>query len=511
LCYDSGPAHREDKDLTRKTVKLNRRDFIRQSIVTAAFSSFSSHSLAVSLNRVQIKAEPKKVIVIGAGLAGLSAAYELLQAGHDVTILEARMRPGGRIHTLREPFSDDLFAELGADGIYPTDPDYCMKYVKLFDLPIVLRKPLTQPLLYYFRGKPVKRAQGFEADLPLNFKDEERKLGLSGMRQKYINPAIEEINKAIAAGTPEALNEYDRISLAEALRRRNLSPDAAEFLRSAELSFMGKEANDYSALHFLAKVALFRSITNPFYMIEGGNDHLPKAFAAKLASRIHYNSPVVGLEQNPKGVRVIFLQAGVRETMEAGYVVCATPFSTLRHIDITPPFSVEKRKAISEINYASVSRVLIQSRRKFWLDDNLSGSVITDLPVNSIGDATARQKGIRGILGSYVTGANSVKVTAMKENERVQFMLEQTRKVFPKIMEYYEGGVSKCWDEDPWSRGAYVYFKPNQLTATLPYIARPEGRIHFAGEHTSTVMLQGSVQGALESGNRVAGEVNEAS
>src|SRR5436189_2115163 len=110
--------------------RIDRRQFLKRSALTAAGLTLSrSHAFAFT------GVAPKKVIIIGAGMAGLSAGYELTQLGHDVTILEARNRPGGRVQTLREPFSDGLYAEAGAARI-PDNHDLTLKYVKLFDVPL---------------------------------------------------------------------------------------------------------------------------------------------------------------------------------------------------------------------------------------------------------------------------------------------------------------------------------------------------------------------------------------
>ncbi len=121
---------------------------------------------------------------------------------------------------------------------------------------------------------------------------------------------------------------------------------------------------------------------------------------------------------------------------------------------------------------------------------------------------TANQPGPRGILKSYITGPSARRVTALKEDERISFVLQHMEKLFPGAQEHVEGGASKCWDEDQWSRGDYCWFKPGQMTSLLPHIAGPEWRVHFAGEHTSAWICW--MQGALESGNRTAREVNEA-
>ncbi len=151
----------------------------------------------------------------------------------------------------------------------------------------------------------------------------------------------------------------------------------------------------------------------------------------------------------------------------------------------------------------------MQSRRRFWVDQGFSGEAYTDLPVMITFEATSHQEGHRrGILFSQMVGPQARQVTAMPERERIGFTVRTTEKMFPGISAHFEGGASKCWDEDEWSRGAYAWFKPGQMTTLMPYVATPEGRIHFAGEHTSPWF--GFMQGALESGIRAAREIERA-
>jgi len=124
------PKKSADKSAhSKKAMPINRRQFLKSSAVAAAGLSLARY------NFVSGSPAGKKIIIIGAGMAGLSAGYELTQLGHDVTILEARARPGGRVHTIREPFSDGLYAEAGAARI-PDDHDLTLKYVKLFEVPL---------------------------------------------------------------------------------------------------------------------------------------------------------------------------------------------------------------------------------------------------------------------------------------------------------------------------------------------------------------------------------------
>jgi monoamine oxidase len=189
-------------------------------------------------------------------------------------------------------------------------------------------------------------------------------------------------------------------------------------------------------------------------------------------------------------------------------LVCAVPFSVLKSVRVSPRFSRQKQLAIEQLEYTSVARVYLQTRKRFWLDEGLSGNASTDLPVMLVSERSINQPGTRGIMESYMAGPQARRVTAMRNGERIRTTLEGMKLIYPNLPNYFEGGAAKCWDEDEWARGAYAWFRPGQMSALLPHIARAEGRIHFAGEHAST--SPGWMQGALESGNRVAREISEA-
>src|ERR1041385_7682319 len=128
---------------------ISRRRFLRTTSLALAGASLARPNL-VSHAATVLRGPSKKVVILGAGMAGLVAGYELTQLGHDVTILEARMRPGGRVHTLREPFSDGLFAEAGAARI-PDEHDLTLKYVKLFNLSLEPMYPSSLSALTFDR------------------------------------------------------------------------------------------------------------------------------------------------------------------------------------------------------------------------------------------------------------------------------------------------------------------------------------------------------------------------
>jgi monoamine oxidase len=133
---------------------------------------------------------------------------------------------------------------------------------------------------------------------------------------------------------------------------------------------------------------------------------------------------------------------------------------------------------------------------------------LSDLPIQNTYSPTLTQSGKNGILTSYTGGQRALDLSAMSEDDRQNFVLSEMGNLFSGLEGKFQSGTSQIWHEDQFARGAFAYFEPGQMTSLLPIAQRPEGRIHFAGEHTS--VWHGWMNGALESGNRAAGEVNDA-
>jgi monoamine oxidase len=253
-------------------------------------------------------------------------------------------------------------------------------------------------------------------------------------------------------------------------------------------------------------VAVVRT-TSSYLKIDGGNDRLPHAFAAGLSERIRYECAVFRIEHDAQGARVFFSRGASKESASAGYVVCAIPFSTLRRVEFSPPLSATKRAAIDRLPYHSVTRIYLQSRAGYWMKEGLSGFADTDHPME-VWDSTYGQRGGRGILMSFIQGPRARELGQLSRNEQLRFGLNAIEDVYPGMRKNYERGFVKVWDRDPWTRGAVAYFLPGQVLSLEPHIARREGRVHFAGEHASS--LRGWMQGAFESGRRAASEVDVA-
>jgi monoamine oxidase len=474
---------------------LNRRDFLRSSLSAAALATFPGALRALPVGA------PKKVVVVGAGLAGLIAGYELAQAGHDVTILEASMRPGGRIYTVRDPFPDHLYAEGGAID-FGAAYTGLLHYIRLFNIPL-LELPSRKEVLF-FRGKRIVLDGSTKPDWPGALSPDERQLGRDGLFEKYLGSAIREIGHGGARGWLESgLQKYDHTTLQAYLRNCGLSEDAIALV---SLTINGQDFDHLSALQSLALESFYRSYTVAMTM-KGGNDQLPNAFAQALTSKLQYGNIVVKITQNANKVRVSFLKSGVQNEMEADRVICAIPFSVLRHMEMDSSLSLGKREAIEKLKYEPVMRVYLQLRTRFWNQRGEEGTASTDSAIEQVVDHTSSQAGTRGILEAQMEAEAGKRAHAMSPEQRITWAAEKMEKVHPGVLANLEGGTSITWDDDtPFARGAWATYAPGDISRFFPYVAKPEGRIHFAGEHTS--WLATTLEGAVESGRRAAAEVS---
>ena len=241
---------------------------------------------------------PKKVIIVGAGLAGLSAAYELLQAGHDPLIIEAQHRLGGRIYTMREPFARGLYGEAGATR-FPRAHELTMAYIDKFELPIS-DFVMGNPQAHVYVGGVKRRLADVQADPELmGFEISEVEKGkISGMYwEETIRPLVERIEEEGEAGWEYIYAEYDQYSVREFLEFKGWSEGMIE---------MFGLLNNQEAMMNSSFLELFREDGGNHYtnmcQIVGGADHLPHAFLPALGSRIRYGAKMIAIDQTPDEV-----------------------------------------------------------------------------------------------------------------------------------------------------------------------------------------------------------------
>ena len=449
---------------------------------------------------------PKRVIVMGAGLAGLVAAYELKQQGHEVIVVEAQNRVGGRVLTCRD-FAPGLYAEFGAMRI-PKSHELTLKYCALFGLPMVPFVMGNPKGLVHVCGQrmTIAEAQRSPERLPFDLAPHERGKSCDQMWAD----AIADIKALLEQKGPAAWEtiraQYDQFSLYEFLKHRNFSDGAIEYY--AVMNFVEADLNN-------AVMEVLREDLEGAYVdmqtIDGGMDRLPNAFYAALQQEIRFGTEVRAIEQTDTSVTVQLKTEAGGYAVTGDYAICAIPFPCLRTIELGRPFSHPKMRAIRQLNYHASTKILFQVRRRFWEQEDgiLGGATVTDLPIRRMNYPSPTPGTDRGILlASYTWGQDALQWGAMDPETRLEEALDDVSRIHPRIREEYEIGTSYAWYADRWARGAFALFTPDQQTELQAAIVRPEGRVHFAGEHCS--LYHAWIQGALESGIRAAREIHDA-
>jgi monoamine oxidase len=486
--------------------RINRRQFIREiSIGAAALALAPRVARAERRGGIKLMSEPQSVVILGGGLSGLAAGFELKTAGHSVTILEARKFPGGRVQTIRD-FADGQYAEAGATS-FPQSHEFTYGYATDFGLPLRPASSFGLDVMANIRGNRFRIDSSGAADIPFHLTPTERAQGMFGIMPLYLESYINEVgNPRKPNWPPDELKAIDPVSLKQLLSDLGASDGAVDIIAASHLGILGFGLDSFSAMDAVVTEAV--ASAQIFYEIVDGNDLLASALKRRVKKQFKKASVVKRIEQDQNGVTVTYINGDGVQTITADRVICTLPFPILKDIEVSPPFSGDKQQAIDELKLTPVTRTFLQFSSRVWEKAGFNGYGLTDLPIQDTYSPTLTQEGKSGILASYAGGQRALDLSSMSESDRQSFVLRQMGNVFTGLDSQYVGGTSEIWHEDPWARGGFAYFEPGQMTTLLPIAQRPEGRIHFAGEHTSA--WHGWMNGALESGNRAAAEVNDA-
>ncbi|WP_270181012.1 flavin monoamine oxidase family protein [Alkalihalobacillus sp. CinArs1] len=486
-------------------------------VVTESFSSlkYPDDLLSIIRNGLPNSCPPRHIIIIGAGLSGLVSASLLKRAGHRVTILEANNRIGGRVYTIREPFSENKYMDAGAMRI-PDNHALVFEYIKRFKLPVNPFKNASLNDLIYVNNVLTTRKEYEENPDILRFPVDEDEKGKTATELflEATQPFIDLYQNSSDEEKENLIKEYGSYSMGRFLRSNPFGrPLSLNAIRSIAV-MLGIEGFPNFAFTDILTDIIYPIFSNDikFYEIKGGNDRLPYAFFNELRSDIYFNRKVEKIVQNDKGVRV---QAenpltGQRFSYIGDAAIITLPFPLIQFIDVYPydSISFKKWQAIRELVNVPAVKIGIEFGRRFWEDDGV-GNALSDLPTRFtyVPSHAIGSPGSGVLLASYSWGNDAVLWGSLSEEERIQMVLKDLAKIYgSKVYTEYKNSVTFNWSENPYSAGCFTLFVPGQEANLGQIIRQPEGKLHFAGEHTSS--FHGWMEGAIQSGVRAAYEVN---
>lgn len=481
-------------------MKLTRRQFIA-----------GAGALVASAAQVARAGDQRRVLVLGAGLAGLSAAVELARRGFSVTVIEGRDRVGGRVVTLRDPFLGGQYVELGGELIGDG-------YKRMIGYLKALNVPFEEVPSAFETGGSVstlKTGTGTTAIMkgrlfPVGTVFDPHPYGLKGPEAAGLPPTLLATHvRALAqevAKAPESMRDLDRMSLAGVLRKRGVTDEAIR-LMNVSLNYNSIETVSAAGVLFDARRRI--GAGTKAVRIVGGNDGLVKALhsaAVAAGAKFILGSRIRRIERNGATVSVTFAgPRGKPRTLTAEKTVCTIPFSVLRDIEFTPALPAEKSAAIRELPYTHITKVFMQSKRSEWDRRSISTSIWTDTPLERIFEMAGVRGGDRGIFTAWMDGDGAAMAERLSDKARIAWAKTEFVRALPFMKGMIERSATKSWTNDEFVRGSYAHFAVGHVTGLKPHVKTAVGNIHFAGEHTAE--LSPGMEGALESAERVVKEI----
>ena len=453
-------------------------------------------------------ADAPKIVVVGAGLAGLSAAYLLKGAGYRADIHEASDRIGGRCWTLRDAFDEGQIAEHGGELI---DQGHTAVRQLASGLGLKLDNLLQAEqngteVLGYFDGSPYHYP-----DIVDDLKAEWQKIHSDVSAASY--PTTFEVST-------ERGRQLDNMSIVDWINETfdgGIRSRIGQLLDIAYNIEYGAECTEQSSLNLLYLLGYsgqgqFRVFgpSNEKYHVVGGNDQITDRLAAKLPGQITTGSELVAVRRNGTGTFTLtFAQGSTLKAVTADKVVLALPFSILRSsVDLTKAgFEPLKLVAIREQGMGTNSKLHVQFSSRFWRALGSNGETFADTGYQNTWEVTRAQPGKSGILVDYTGGKIGASFGSGTPESRAAKFLGQLEPVLPGATKAWNGKAAiDYWTGYRWTKGSYSYWKVGQYQRFAGMEGRRQGNCLFAGEHTS-IDFQGYLNGAVETGQRAAGEI----
>lgn len=477
---------------------FSRRGFVAISASAAAGLAMEACA-PPALTRTASQQRP--VVIVGAGIAGLTAGWRLRQAGVPVRIYEAQNRVGGRMYSLRGGMPDGQVIELGGELI-DTNHSAIRNLARELGITLddlSLDNPTLSGDLWFLDGARRSDEEVIAAFRPVAAAIERSMAPLQDDEITYHTPGL---------ATP-----LDRQSLTEWLDGAGVRGWMRTLLDVAYTTEYGLEPGDQSALNLLTMIGtepdgfeIFGESDERFH-VRGGNDLIPTALGERLDDAIQTGSVLESLSRRAGGGYVCtFRRAAGTVDVEADQVIIAIPFTLLRDVRLDLELPGAKRRAIMELGYGTNAKLMVGFGERVWRTRHGSnGSTLTDLPYQLTWETSRMQAGNSGVLTNFTGGRQGMVVGTGTPEEQAARMVGDLDRVFPGAAAAHAGQrvVRFHWPTFPWTRGSYASYRAGQWTALRGAEGESVDGLHFAGEHCS-LPAQGFMEGGCETGEAAA-------
>ncbi|KAK7883181.1 hypothetical protein WMY93_029355 [Mugilogobius chulae] len=463
--------------------------------------------LSLVQNGLPISKNPQHVVVIGGGMAGLTAAMFLEQAGHKVTIIEASNRIGGRVETFRNR-EEGWYAEVGAMRI-PSFHKILLTFLSKFQIQL---NPFVQDDIntFYLINDILQKTYAVENDpgvLNYTLLESEKRKSAAQLFSQALGKVRDDLK---TMGCKAMINKYDSYTVKEYLVKE------AKLSRGA-VRMIGDILNENSLFYMsLVEMLYIQSDIGDgiqYFEVTGGMENIPRSFFNILNSTILLNSRVKAIRQTNSGVTVTYedwRRLGSLTNLTVDYALVTATAKSALFIDFQPPLSADKMEALRSVHYASSTKVVLSFSERFWEHEGIrGGKSITDrisrfiyYPSHSFPETAAG-----ALLASYTCSDDATLFQGMSDDDLMAEVLEDLVKIHGEyIRPLWTGGLVKKWGLDPYSLGAFALFTPYQQGHYASELFQSEGRVHFAGEHTA--VPHGWIETAMKSAMRAAQNIN---
>ncbi|KAM3847473.1 L-amino-acid oxidase-like [Vipera latastei] len=465
--------------------------------------------LEIARNGLKESSNPQHVVVVGAGMAGLSAAYVLTGAGHKVTVLEASECVGGRVQTYRN-YKEDWYANLGPMRL-PEKHRIVREYIRKFGLKLNEFVQESENAWYFIKNirKRVGEVKKDPSLLKYPVKPSEEGKSAGQLYQESLRKVVEELKRTNCS---YILNKYDTYSTKEYLiKEGNLSRGAVDMIGD----LLNEDSGYYvSFIESLKNDDIF-AYEKRFDEIVGGMDQLPISMYRAIEESVHFNARVIKIQQNAEKVIVTYQTAAkTLSYVTADYVIVCSTSRATRRIRFEPPLPPKKAHALRSVHYKSGTKIFLTCTKKFWEDDGIQGGKsTTDLPSRFIYYPNHNFTSGVGVIIAYVLADDANFFQALDFKDCGDIVINDLSFIhqLPKkeIQAFCYPSMIKKWSLDKYAMGAITSFTPYQFQHFSKALITPVGRIFFAGEHIAKV--HGWIDGTIKSGLSAARDVNRAS